>query len=335
MIEELGALVEQGLAIGPQTVEALGGVLDAGVSGADVLHDVVWRHRGKKIAPKTLNQKRYVDAIRRATVTFGIGPAGTGKTYLAMALAVAALVDREVSRIILTRPAVEAGEHLGFLPGDMQAKVDPYLRPLFDAVYDMLDADRLQTSLEKGLIEVAPLAFMRGRTLNDSFIILDEAQNTTPEQMQMFLTRLGFSSKIVVTGDVTQTDLKGVSARGSSTSTSCCAASPTSSSSYFGSEDVVRHKLVARIVSAYKARAEAASGSASRRSAVELSGVHVDLVLEGVAEAGLDPRVGRAPGDRRCSTISGSRAPARCRCASSATTQIRELNRDTPRPRRA
>ena len=257
VIEELGALVEQGLAIGPQTVEALGGVLDAGVSGADVLHDVVWRHRGKKIAPKTLNQKRYVDAIRRATVTFGIGPAGTGKTYLAMALAVAALVDREVSRIILTRPAVEAGEHLGFLPGDMQAKVDPYLRPLFDAVYDMLDADRLQTSLEKGLIEVAPLAFMRGRTLNDSFIILDEAQNTTPEQMQMFLTRLGFNSKMVVTGDVTQTDLKGGQRSGLVDVDQLLRGIPDIEFVAFGSEDVVRHKLVARIVSAYNARAEA------------------------------------------------------------------------------
>ncbi|MDX6570050.1 MAG: phosphate starvation-inducible protein PhoH, partial [Gaiellales bacterium] len=257
------ALVEQGLAIGPQTVEALGGVLDAGVSGADVLHDVVWRHRGKKIAPKTLNQKRYVDAIRRATVTFGIGPAGTGKTYLAMALAVAALVDREVSRIILTRPAVEAGEHLGFLPGDMQAKVDPYLRPLFDAVYDMLDADRLQTSLEKGLIEVAPLAFMRGRTLNDSFIILDEAQNTTPEQMQMFLTRLGFNSKMVVTGDVTQTDLKGGQRSGLVDVDQLLRGIPDIEFVAFGSEDVVRHKLVARIVSAYNARAEASQRSSA------------------------------------------------------------------------
>ncbi len=257
VIEELGALVEQGLAIGPQTIDALGGVLDAGASGSDVLHDVVWRHRGKKIAPKTLNQKRYVDAIRRATVTFGIGPAGTGKTYLAMALAVSALIDREVSRIILTRPAVEAGEHLGFLPGDLQAKVDPYLRPLFDAVYDMLDADRLQASMEKGLIEVAPLAFMRGRTLNDSFIILDEAQNTTPEQMQMFLTRLGFNSKIVVTGDVTQTDLKNGQRSGLVDVDELLRGIPDIEFVRFGSEDVVRHKLVARIVSAYTARAEA------------------------------------------------------------------------------
>ena len=207
LLEELAGLVEQGLTVGQQTVDAIVGVLDAQGRSVDVLHDVVWRHRGKRIAPKTLNQKRYVDAIRSSTVTFGVGPAGTGKTYLAMALAVSALVDREVARIILTRPAVEAGERLGFLPGDMLAKVDPYLRPLFDALYDMLDADRLTAYMEKGMIEVAPLAFMRGRTLNDSFIILDEAQNTTPEQMQMFLTRLGFGSKIVVTGDPTQNDL--------------------------------------------------------------------------------------------------------------------------------
>ena len=169
--------------------------------------DVVWRHRGKKIAPKTVTQKRYVDAIRTATVTFAIGPAGTGKTYLAIALAVKALSEREVGRIILTRPAVEAGERLGFLPGDVLAKVDPYMRPLFDALYDTMDADRLNAYIDRGTIEVAPLAFMRGRTLNDSFVILDEAQNTTPEQMQMFLTRLGFGSKMVVTGDVTQVDL--------------------------------------------------------------------------------------------------------------------------------
>ena len=176
-------------------------------SPAQVLEDVVWRHRNLRVAPKSVNQKRYVDAIRAHTVTFGIGPAGTGKTFLAIAMAVAALSRREVNRIILTRPAVEAGERLGFLPGDLMAKVDPYLRPLFDALNDMLDPERVTAHLEKGVIEVAPLAFMRGRTLNDSFIILDEAQNTSPEQMKMFLTRLGFGSKMVVTGDVTQIDL--------------------------------------------------------------------------------------------------------------------------------
>ena len=207
VIDELVELVEGGHAIGPSTVDAVLAALDAAKDPREIFEDVVWRHRGKKITPKTVNQKRYVDAIRSGTITFGIGPAGTGKTYLAMALAVAALADRDVNRLILTRPAVEAGERLGFLPGDMLAKVDPYLRPLFDALYDMLDADRLNAYMERGTIEVAPLAFMRGRTLNDSFIILDEAQNTTPEQMQMFLTRLGFGSKVVVTGDVTQIDL--------------------------------------------------------------------------------------------------------------------------------
>ena len=207
VIDELVELVEGGHQIGGHTVDAVLGTLEAGQDVREVFDAVVWRHRGKKIAPKTVTQKRYVDSIRRATVTFGIGPAGTGKTYLAMALAVAALHEREVSRIILTRPAVEAGERLGFLPGDLMAKVDPYLRPLFDALYDMLDPDKANNLIERGTIEVAPLAFMRGRTLNDSFIILDEAQNTSPEQMQMFLTRLGFGSKVVVTGDITQIDL--------------------------------------------------------------------------------------------------------------------------------
>ncbi len=183
------------------------GALDADESPAEILEDVVWRHRNTKVAPKTLNQKRYVDSIREHTITFGIGPAGTGKTFLAVAMAAAALAERQVQRIILTRPAVEAGERLGFLPGDIQAKVDPYLRPLFDALYDMLDPDRVNGYFERGVIEVAPLAFMRGRTLNDSFVILDEAQNTSPEQMKMFLTRLGFNSTMVVTGDVTQIDL--------------------------------------------------------------------------------------------------------------------------------
>ncbi len=207
VVDELVELAEGGHEIGPSTVDAVLGALDQVEDVREVFEDVVWRHRGKKIAPKTVTQKRYVDAIRDRVVTFGIGPAGTGKTYLAMALAVAALADRQVGRIILTRPAVEAGERLGYLPGTMLEKVDPYLRPLFDALYDMLDADRLASYMEKGIVEVAPLAFMRGRTLNDSFIILDEAQNTSPEQMQMFLTRLGFGSKIVVTGDVTQVDL--------------------------------------------------------------------------------------------------------------------------------
>src|SRR5438067_5974499 len=206
VVDELVELVEGGHEIGSSTVDAVLGALDQAEDIRDVFEDVVWRHRGKKIAPKTLTQKQYVDSIRRATVTFGIGPAGTGKTYLAMALAVAALHEREVARIILTRPAVEAGERLGFLPGDLMAKVDPYLRPLFDALYDMLDPDKANNLIERGTIEVAPLAFMRGRTLNDSFIILDEAQNTSAEQMQMFLTRLGFGSKIVVTGDITQID---------------------------------------------------------------------------------------------------------------------------------
>ena len=199
-----------------------------------------------------MTQKQYVDSIRRATVTFGIGPAGTGKTYLAMALAVAALHEREVARIILTRPAVEAGERLGFLPGDLMAKVDPYLRPLFDALYDMLDPDKANNLIERGTIEVAPLAFMRGRTLNDSFIILDEAQNTSPEQMQMFLTRLGFGSKVVVTGDITQIDLPRESGRASSTCATCCSDIDGIQFIEFGHQDVVRHKLVQRIVEAYK-----------------------------------------------------------------------------------
>jgi phosphate starvation-inducible PhoH-like protein len=222
----------------------------------EVLEDVVWRHRGKKVAPKTAAQKEYVDAIRSSTVTFGIGPAGTGKTYLAIALAVAALSERQVGRIILTRPAVEAGERLGFLPGDVLAKVDPYMRPLFDALYDMMDPEKLNAYMERGTVEVAPLAFMRGRTLNDSFIILDEAQNTSPEQMQMFLTRLGFGSKVVVTGDVTQVDLPRDQASGLIQVQAVLGGVDGIGFVRFGNEDVVRHKLVQRIVAAYKAHAE-------------------------------------------------------------------------------
>ena len=256
VVDELVELVEGGHEIGPGTVDAVVGALDQAEDIREIFEDVVWRHRSRKIAPKTVMQKHYVDAIRSRTVTFGIGPAGTGKTYLAMALAVAALSDRQVGRIILTRPAVEAGERLGFLPGDMLAKVDPYLRPLFDALYDMLDADRLNAYMERGTIEVAPLAFMRGRTLNDSFIILDEAQNTSPEQMQMFLTRLGFGSRVVVTGDVTQIDLPRDQASGLIQVQEILGGVDGIAFVRFSHKDVVRHKLVQRIVEAYKQHAE-------------------------------------------------------------------------------
>jgi phosphate starvation-inducible protein PhoH and related proteins len=256
VVAELVELVEGGHEVGAGTVDTVRGVLEQGEDVRDVFEDVIWRHRGKKIAPKTVMQKRYVEAIRNHTVTFAIGPAGTGKTYLAMALAVAALQEREVGRIILTRPAVEAGERLGFLPGDMLAKVDPYLRPLYDALYDMLEADKLTSYMERGIVEVAPLAFMRGRTLNDSFIILDEAQNTSPEQMQMFLTRLGFGSKVVVTGDVTQIDLPRDQASGLIQVQDILGTIDGIAFIRFGHEDVVRHKLVQSIVEAYKSHAE-------------------------------------------------------------------------------
>jgi phosphate starvation-inducible PhoH-like protein len=256
VVRELAALIEQGHDIAPGTIAAVTGALDQKRSPAEILEDVVWRHRSKQVAPKTVNQKRYVDSIRRNTITFGIGPAGTGKTFLAVALAAAALSRREVNRIILTRPAVEAGERLGFLPGDLMAKIDPYLRPLFDALHDMLDAEKVATYLERGQIEVAPLAFMRGRTLNDSFIILDEAQNTTPEQMKMILTRLGFNSKMVVTGDVTQIDLPKHEGSGLVVVGDILEGIEGIDFVRFGGEDVVRHRLVQRIVEAYAEHAE-------------------------------------------------------------------------------
>jgi phosphate starvation-inducible PhoH-like protein len=256
VIRELAELIEQGHDIAPGTIAAVTGALDQHRSPAEILEDVVWRHRSKVIAPKTVNQKRYVDSIRRNTITFGVGPAGTGKTFLAVALAAAALSRREVNRIILTRPAVEAGERLGFLPGDLMAKIDPYLRPLFDALHDMLEAEKVSAYLERGQIEVAPLAFMRGRTLNDSFIILDEAQNTTPEQMKMILTRLGFNSRMVVTGDVTQIDLPKDQGSGLVVIGDILKDIDGIDFVRFGGEDVVRHRLVQRIVEAYAEHAE-------------------------------------------------------------------------------
>jgi phosphate starvation-inducible PhoH-like protein len=263
VVRELSDLISEGHEIAPGTIEAVTRALDAHESPARILEDVVWRHRSLKVAPKTLNQKRYVDSIRDNTVTFGIGPAGTGKTFLAVAMAVAALSRREVNRIILTRPAVEAGERLGFLPGDLMAKVDPYLRPLFDALHDMLDPERVSTHLERGVIEIAPLAFMRGRTLNDSFVILDEAQNTSPEQMKMFLTRLGFGSKIVVTGDITQVDLPREQQSGLIVVSDILSHVDGVEFVRLGGDDVVRHRLVQRIVEAYDEHTE--------RSAPELA----------------------------------------------------------------
>ncbi|HEX2435018.1 MAG TPA: PhoH family protein [Solirubrobacterales bacterium] len=257
VVGELVGLIERGNQIEPATIEAVASALDAREKPSEILEDVIWRHRNTTVAPRTVNQKRYVDSIRDHTVTFGIGPAGTGKTFLAVAMAVAALDSRDVNRVILTRPAVEAGERLGFLPGDIQAKVDPYLRPLFDALYDMLDPDRVNAYFESGVIEVAPLAFMRGRTLNDSFVILDEAQNTSPEQMKMFLTRLGFGSRMVVTGDVTQIDLPRDQRSGLIVIGEILADVADISFVRFGGEDVVRHELVQRIVEAYGRYAEA------------------------------------------------------------------------------
>jgi phosphate starvation-inducible protein PhoH and related proteins len=262
VVRELSELIAQGHEIAPGTIEAVTRALDQNESPANILEDVVWRHRTTKVAPKTINQKRYVDSIRNNTITFGIGPAGTGKTFLAVAAAAAALSRRDVNRIILTRPAVEAGERLGFLPGDLMAKVDPYLRPLFDALHDMLEPERVSQHLERGVIEVAPLAFMRGRTLNDSFIILDEAQNTTPEQMKMFLTRLGFNSRMVVTGDITQIDLPRENDSGLVVVSEILEEVEGIDFVRFGEEDVVRHKLVRRIVAAYTEH--------SQRSAPEL-----------------------------------------------------------------
>jgi phosphate starvation-inducible PhoH-like protein len=227
---------------------------------AEVMSLNIVSNRGRTIRPKTANQKRYVDAIDDHTITFGIGPAGTGKTYLAMAMAVAALQAKKINRIILTRPAVEAGESLGFLPGTLSEKIDPYLRPLFDALHDMIDIDTIPRLMQSGIIEVAPLAYMRGRTLNDAFVILDEAQNTTPEQMKMFLTRLGFGSKMVITGDVTQIDLPNSQKSGLKVVRDILQEIDDIAFLELTAEDVVRHRLIGDIVKAYDKFDEARQG---------------------------------------------------------------------------
>jgi len=253
VVDQLAGLVRGGHPISPATVETVADAVDGAESVGPILDDVVWRNGQLAVTPRTPGQKRYVDAVRANTITFGIGPAGTGKTYLAVAIATAALMRREVARIILTRPAVEAGERLGFLPGDLAAKVDPYLRPLFDALYDMLEAERVEALFERGQVEVAPLAFMRGRSLNDSFIILDEAQNTTPEQMKMFLTRLGYGSRMIVNGDTTQIDLPTAQKSGLVSVIDVLEGVEDISFVRLDRRDVVRHRLVQRIVDAYGA----------------------------------------------------------------------------------
>jgi phosphate starvation-inducible PhoH-like protein len=255
LVEQLGGLIGEGHSISDRDVKTAAQLVaeDATVDLRDhFLKDGQIRTAGKRrIAAKSANQRRYLEAIDQYDIVFGVGPAGTGKTYLAMAQAVSYLLAKKVSRIVLVRPAVEAGEKLGFLPGDLQEKVNPYLRPLYDALYDMLDVEKAEKYLERGAIEVAPLAFMRGRTLNDAFVILDEAQNTTTEQMKMFLTRLGFGSKAVVTGDVTQIDLPGGRTSGLVQAMEVVGKIEGISFVYFDERDVVRHKLVQAIVKAY------------------------------------------------------------------------------------
>ncbi|MGI8426358.1 MAG: PhoH family protein [Actinomycetota bacterium] len=258
LFEELIELLKRGQTLTPDAVDRSIDMIKQGQGlPSDVLTGAVLSTRARSIRPKTLGQKRYVDAIRDNTIVFAIGPAGTGKTYLAVAAAIHALREKQVQRIILTRPAVEAGERLGFLPGDIAAKVDPYLKPLYDALYEMLEPEASAKALERGTVEVAPLAFMRGRTLNDSFIILDEAQNTTAEQMKMFLTRLGLGSRAVITGDVTQTDLPRGQVSGLKQVQEILGTIEGVTFCHLDSRDVVRHKIVQQIVEAYRVYGEA------------------------------------------------------------------------------
>lgn len=266
LLGELLALVQADTLISQQVVSRLLSMLTSSLSSPAAISQNILSSRGKSIRPKTINQKSYVDAIDASTVIFGIGPAGSGKTYLAMAKAVQALQSKEVNRIILTRPAVEAGERLGFLPGSLNDKIDPYLRPLYDALHDMLDPETIPKLMEAGTIEVAPLAYMRGRTLNDAFIILDEAQNTTVEQMKMFLTRLGFGSKMVITGDVTQVDLPGGQASGLKQIRQILEGIDDIHFALLQAEDVVRHSLVSDIVNAYDQWDEAKHSMERRRN---------------------------------------------------------------------
>jgi phosphate starvation-inducible PhoH-like protein len=252
-IESMISFVRDGRLLHPSDVKNIIKIVKENGNISEIYSDVILVSPKKKvIRPRTPGQKRYVECIRKNDIVFGIGPAGTGKTYLAVAMAVSSLLRREVDRIILVRPAVEAGEKLGFLPGDLQEKVDPYLRPLYDALHDMLESDRIKRYMENGTIEVAPLAYMRGRTLNDSFIILDEAQNTTGDQMKMFLTRLGFDSKTVVTGDITQIDLPDPKSSGLVQVQNILKGIPGIEFVYFSGEDVVRHELVQEIIKAYE-----------------------------------------------------------------------------------
>jgi phosphate starvation-inducible PhoH-like protein len=251
LIGEMLAVLRTGQVLSTEAVERSITLLRSGTRPTEVLTANILSNRGKTIRAKTLNQKRYVDAIDTNTVVFGIGPAGTGKTYLAVAKAVQALQAKRINRIVLTRPAVEAGERLGFLPGTLSEKIDPYLRPLYDALHDMIDPDSIPRLITSGTIEIAPLAYMRGRTLNDSFIILDEAQNTSAEQMKMFLTRLGFGSTMVVTGDITQVDLPGGTTSGLRVVSEILEGMDDVAFCRLTSHDVVRHKLVGRIVEAY------------------------------------------------------------------------------------